>query len=234
MRPPAAVVLIIGCIRFSVAVGQTATLSRGAQDTGSTPRAVRPKAATATPTAVIHTTAGDMTCQLFPTRAPKTVANFVGLATGTKDWTNPRTQRREHQHPLYDGVIFHRVIPGFMVQTGDPLGSGSGDVGFTFEDEIAPGVLFDRPGRLAMANRGPNTNASQFFVTVVPTPFLNGHYTIFGQCDAPSQRTANTIARGPCSGGRQCDGSNSRPQEPVKIQHIEILNYPRPTRATRP
>jgi peptidyl-prolyl cis-trans isomerase A (cyclophilin A) len=85
-----------------------------------------------------------------------------------------------------------------------------------------------------MANRGPNTNASQFFVTLVPTPFLNGHYTIFGQCDAPSQRTANKIAQGPCSGGRQCDGSNSRPQEPVKIQHIEILNYPRPTRATRP
>jgi peptidyl-prolyl cis-trans isomerase A (cyclophilin A) len=85
-----------------------------------------------------------------------------------------------------------------------------------------------------MANRGPNTNASQFFVTVVPTPFLNQHYTIFGQCDAPSLKVANKIALGPCSGGRPCDGSNSRPQEPVKIQHIEILNYPSPTRAKRP
>lgn len=234
MRRHAALVPVIGCISLSVALGQTPIPSRGSQDTGSTPRLVRPTARTAAPTAVIHTTAGDMKCQLFPDKAPKTVANFVGLATGTKDWTNPRTQQPEHQHPLYDGVIFHRVIPGFMVQTGDPLGSGSGDVGFTFEDEIAPGLLFDKPGRLAMANRGPNTNASQFFVTVVPTPFLNGHYTIFGQCDAPSQRTANKIAQGPCSGGRQCDGSNSRPQEPVKIQHIEILNYPRPTRATRP
>jgi peptidyl-prolyl cis-trans isomerase A (cyclophilin A) len=234
MRRPAALVLVIGCIKICVAVGQTITPSRGAQDTGSTPRPVRPKAAAAAPTAVIHTTAGDMKCQLFPDKAPKTVANFVGLATGTKDWTNPRTRQPEHQRPLYDGVIFHRVIPGFMVQTGDPLGSGSGEVGFTFEDEIAPGLLFDKPGRLAMANRGPNTNGSQFFVTVVPTPFLNQHYTIFGQCDSASLRVAQKIALGPCSGGRPCDGSNSRPQEPVRIRHIEIRNYRGLARATKP
>jgi peptidyl-prolyl cis-trans isomerase A (cyclophilin A) len=234
MRRHAALVPVISCITFSVAIAQTTTPSRGSRGTDSTPRQARPTAPARAPTAVIHTTAGAMRCQLFPDKAPRTVANFVGLAAGTKDWTNPRTQQREHQHPLYDGVIFHRVIPGFMVQTGDPLGSGSGEVGFMFEDEIAPSLVFDKPGRLAMANRGPNTNASQFFVTVVPTPFLNGHYTIFGQCDSRSVRVANKIALGPCAGGRPCDGSNSRPQEPVKIQHIEILNYPRPTRAQTP
>jgi peptidyl-prolyl cis-trans isomerase A (cyclophilin A) len=234
MRRFTALVPMIGGISFSVALGQATTPSSGSQGTGSTRRQVRPAARTVAPTAVIHTTAGDMKCQLFPDKAPKTVANFVGLATGTKDWTNPRTRQPEHQHPLYDGVIFHRVIPGFMVQTGDPLGSGAGEVGFIFEDEIAPGLLFDKPGRLAMANRGPNTNASQFFVTVVPTPFLNQHYTIFGQCDSPSLKVANRIAMGPCAGGLPCSGNNSRPQEPVKVQHIEILNYPRPTRAKSP
>jgi peptidyl-prolyl cis-trans isomerase A (cyclophilin A) len=225
---------MIGCISVSVTLGQATVPGSGSQGTGSTPRQVRPTARAAAPTAVIHTTAGDMKCQLFPDKAPKTVANFVGLATGTKDWTNPRTRQAEHQHPLYDGVIFHRVIPGFMVQTGDPLGSGTGEVGFMFEDEFAPGLLFNKPGRLAMANRGPNTNASQFFVTVVPTPFLNQHYTIFGQCDSPSLKVANRIAMGPCAGGLPCNGNNSRPQEPVKVQHIEILNYPRPTRAKSP
>lgn len=234
MRRRAALVLVIGYITCSVAAGQSTSSNRGSQDTGSTPRQGRRTAPAVVPTAVIHTTAGDMKCQLFPDKAQKTVANFVGLATGTKDWTNPRTHQQEHQRPLYDGVIFHRVIPGFMVQTGDPLGSGSGEVGFTFEDEIVPGLLFDKPGRLAMANRGPNTNGSQFFVTVVPTPFLNQHYTIFGQCDSRSVRVAKKIAEGPCAGGRLCDGNNSRPQEPVLIQHIEIRNYPRPTRASKP
>lgn len=234
MRRLAASVLFISCIILAVAIGQTATPRGESQSTSSLPRQVPPPARAAAPKAVIHTTAGDMKCQLFPNDAPKTVANFVGLATGTKDWTNPRTLQREHQHPLYDGVIFHRVIPGFMVQTGDPLGSGSGEVGFTFEDEIAAGLLFDRPGRLAMANRGPNTNGSQFFITVVPTPFLNRHYTIFGQCDRASVQVANKIAQGPCSDGRPCDGNNSRPQDPVKIQRIEILNYPQVTRAKRP
>ncbi len=234
MRRPVALAFVISWIGISVATGQTPTPSQGSPGTGAAPRQARPTAPAAAPTAVIHTTAGDMKCQLFPDKAPKTVANFVGLATGTKDWTNPRTQQREHHHPLYDGVIFHRVIPGFMVQTGDPLGSGAGEVGFTFEDEISPGLQFDRPGRLAMANRGPNTNGSQFFVTVVPTPFLNGHYTIFGQCDSLSRQVANKIARGPCASGLSCDGNNSRAQEPVKIQHVEILNYPRVTRAKRP
>lgn len=230
----AASVLVISCIIVTVANGQATTPRGEPQGTSTIPRKVPPAARAAVPKAVIHTAVGDMKCQLFSNDAPKTVANFVGLATGTKDWTNPRTQQRERQHPLYDGVIFHRVIPGFMVQAGDPLGSGSGEVGFTFEDEIAAGLLFDRPGRLAMANRGPNTNGSQFFITVVPTPYLNQHYTIFGQCDRTSIQVANTIAQGPCAGGRPCDGNNSRPQDPVRIQHIEILNYPRVTRAKRP
>src|SRR5204863_3772918 len=138
------------------------------------------------PAAVIHTSVGDMRCQLFDKEAPLGVANFIGLASGTKDWTNPVSHAKKHGVPLYDGTIFHRVIPDFMIQGGDPAGTGEGDPGYTFGDEIAPGVNFDRPGRLAMANSGPNTNGSQFFITEVPTPHLNGHHTIFGQCDEPS------------------------------------------------
>jgi len=196
------------------------------------------------PTAVLHTTAGDITCELFPDKAPKTVANFIGLATGAKDWTNPTTGAVEHKHPLYDGVIFHRVIPGFMIQGGDPTGTGNGSPGYKFEDELLPGLLFDRPGRLAMANSGPNTNGSQFFITEIERPSLNpcfdeggctrsfGHlrqysgYTIFGQCDAEAINLVKTIAQGPCNGAL-CDGRNSRPDSPVKIQHIEIQDPPK-------
>ncbi len=193
------------------------------------------------PTAVLHTTAGDITCELFPDQAPKTVANFIGLATGAKDWANPSTGKLEHNHPLYDGVIFHRVIPGFMIQGGDPTGSGNGWPGYRFEDELLPDLLFDRPGRLAMANSGPNTNGSQFFITEVEVPRLNpclddggctrprgvmaknSGYTIFGQCNAAAIDLVKTIAQGPCK-GVVCDGKNSRPDNPVKILHIEIQN----------
>jgi len=179
------------------------------------------------PTAILHTTAGDMTCELFPDKAPKAVANFIGLATGKKDWKNPSTGQTMHGKPLYDGVIFHRVIPGFMIQGGDPTGSGSGDVGYTFEDEPNQDLLFDKPGRLAMANRGPNTNSSQFFITEVPVPFLNPQpgrvYTIFGQCDDATVALVQKIARMPCTMG-PCTPSNSTPAEPVKIKHIEIRN----------
>ena|SRR5947209_4605611 len=188
------------------------------------------------PTAVIHTTAGDMKCELFPDKAPKTVANFIGLAKGTKPWTDP-SGKVIHGKPLYDGVIFHRVIPEFMIQTGDPSGTGSGDVGFEFQDELRPDLLFDQPGRLAMANRGPNTNSSQFFITEKENPFLNpcfdpngcmggrrapnSGYTIFGQCDPNTVELVKQIARMPCTGG-PCNGSNSRPANPVKITHIDI------------
>src|SRR6266704_2493321 len=136
--------------------------------------AVKPPATTsAGPSAVIDTAAGKMTCKLFPDKAPLGVANFIGLAQGTKDWTNPVSHAKKHGVPLYDGVIFHRVIPEFMIQGGDPSGTGSGDVGFEFADELHADLIFDKPGRLAMANRGANTNSSQFFITEKELPSLN-------------------------------------------------------------
>ena len=124
----------------------------------------------AKPTAIIDTTAGKMTCTLFPDKAPIGVANFIGLATGTKDWKNPVSGATKHGVPLYDGTIFHRVIPEFMIQGGDPAGKGTGRSGYPFKNEISPDLQFDQPGRLAYANSGPNTNRSQFFITEVPTP----------------------------------------------------------------
>src|SRR5579885_353098 len=167
------------------------------------------------PTAVIDTTAGKLTCTLFPDKAPIGVANFVGLANGTKDWTSPVTHAKKHGVPLYDGTIFHRVIPEFMIQGGDPAGTGMGDPGYAFKNETSPDLKFDRPGRLAYANAGPDTNGSQFFITEVPYPSLNGGYTIFGQCDDASVGIVKQIARM----GRD---SNDRPYRPVKINHITI------------
>jgi peptidyl-prolyl cis-trans isomerase A (cyclophilin A) len=130
--------------------------------------------------ATLRTTKGDIRVRLFPDTAPKTVDNFVGLATGTRGWRDPQTGAERHD-PLYDGTIFHRVIPQFMIQGGDPLGTGTGGPGYKFEDEVAGPHRFDRPGLLAMANAGPNTNGSQFFITQVPTPWLDGKHTIFGE-----------------------------------------------------
>ncbi|MFZ3214285.1 MAG: peptidylprolyl isomerase [Terriglobales bacterium] len=167
------------------------------------------------PTAVFETTMGTLRCKLFPKEAPKTVANFIGLAEGTKDWTDPATGQKKHGVPLYSGTIFHRVIPGFMIQGGDPLGTGTGDPGYRFEDEIVSSLTFDRPGRLAMANAGPGTNGSQFFITEVPTPHLNGHHTIFGQCDEASVELVKKIARVP-------KGPGDKPLTPVRINKIVI------------
>jgi peptidyl-prolyl cis-trans isomerase A (cyclophilin A) len=130
--------------------------------------------------ATLVTSRGEIRVQLFSDTAPETVENFVGLATGSKPWTDPRTGA-EQSRPLYEGTIFHRVIPQFMIQGGDPLGNGRGGPGYTFEDEVGGPHRFDRPGRLAMANAGPNTNGSQFFITQAPTPWLDGKHTIFGQ-----------------------------------------------------
>ncbi len=126
---------------------------------------------------------GRLTCKLFDKEAPITVANFIGLATGTKTWTDPVTLQKMTGVPFYDGTTFHRVIPGFMIQGGDRLGTGQGDAGFYIQDEISPALRFDVPGRLAMANSGPGTDGSQFFITQAATPQLDGNYTIFGQCD---------------------------------------------------
>jgi peptidyl-prolyl cis-trans isomerase A (cyclophilin A) len=167
-------------------------------------------------TAVIETTAGKLTCKLFGNQTPKTVANFVGLAEGTREWTNPASHAKKTGVPLYEGTIFHRVIPNFMIQGGDPLGNGAGDPGYSFEDEFVPQLRFDRPGRLAMANSGPDTNGSQFFITEVPTPHLTGRHTIFGQCDAASIALARKIARLPR------DERTDTPFRPVKIVKITI------------
>jgi peptidyl-prolyl cis-trans isomerase A (cyclophilin A) len=178
--------------------------------------AAKPAATTsAQPTAIIETTAGKLTCTLFPDVAPIGVANFIGLAQGTKDWTNPVSHAKKHGVPLYDGTIFHRVIPDFMIQGGDPAGTGSGEVGFEFKNETSPTLKFDRPGRLAYANAGPGTNGSQFFITEVAYPSLNGGYTLFGQCDDASIALVKQIARM----GRD---ANDRPYRPVKITHISI------------
>jgi cyclophilin family peptidyl-prolyl cis-trans isomerase len=196
-------------------------------------RAPAAKAATAettpaeNPKAIFHTTAGDLTCELFPKQAPKTIENFVGLATGTKDWTNPDTHKKQHGVPLYNGTIFHRVIPNFMIQGGDPLGTGEGGPGYSFEDEFSPDLKFDVPGRLAMANSGPATNGSQFFITEVPTPHLDGRHTIFGQCTPESVELVKQIAR------KAADPRDNRPYDPVKISKIDITGLPKAATATK-
>jgi peptidyl-prolyl cis-trans isomerase A (cyclophilin A) len=130
--------------------------------------------------ATFETTMGTFKIKLFSDKAPKTVENFVGLAKGTKEWTDPKTGQKVKRQ-FYDGLIFHRVIPGFMIQGGDPLGRGTGGPGYKFEDEFDKSLSHDKPGILSMANAGPNTNGSQFFITVAATPWLNGKHTIFGE-----------------------------------------------------
>ena len=130
--------------------------------------------------ATFRTSMGEIVMKLLPAKAPRTVENFVALAEGSKEWTDPRSGKKE-KRPLYDGTVFHRVIPEFMIQGGDPLGTGTGGPGYRFEDEIGPDNRFARPGLLAMANSGPNTNGSQFFITEIPTPWLDKGHTIFGE-----------------------------------------------------
>jgi peptidyl-prolyl cis-trans isomerase A (cyclophilin A) len=168
------------------------------------------------PQVVMDTSMGRIVCQFFQKQAPVAVANFIGLATGTKDWTNPSTDQLEHGKSLYDGTIFHRVIPGFMIQGGDPVGTGLGDPGYTFDDELDPNLNFDIAGRLAMANSGPNTNGSQFFITEQPYPSLDQHYTIFGQCDAHSVDVVQAIAR-------VDRDANDKPLTPVVLKQVTIV-----------
>jgi peptidyl-prolyl cis-trans isomerase A (cyclophilin A) len=127
-----------------------------------------------------ETTEGNFTIRLFDQEAPLTVENFIGLAEGTKEWTDPRTNQTVKQ-PYYDGIIFHRVIDGFMIQGGDPLGQGTGGPGYTFADEFHPSLRHNKPGILSMANRGPNTNGGQFFITLAPTPHLDDRHSVFGE-----------------------------------------------------
>jgi peptidyl-prolyl cis-trans isomerase A (cyclophilin A) len=165
-------------------------------------------------TAVIKTDAGDITVRLFADTAPKTVENFVGLAKGTKDWTDPKTGKKVTGKPLYNGTIFHRIIPDFMIQGGDPLGMGTGGPGYTFEDETKPTDKFDKPGILAMANAGPNTNGSQFFITVKDTPWLAGRHTVFGEVTHGMDVVMKIV--------KAERGENDRPVKPVKIKRIDV------------
>ncbi|HEX6346367.1 peptidylprolyl isomerase [Umezawaea sp.] len=168
--------------------------------------------------AVLHTNHGDITVDLFPDHAPKTVANFADLAEGSKEWTHPET-RAKTTDPLYNGTIFHRVIDGFMIQGGDPLGQGFGGPGYQFGDEFHPELQFTKPYLLAMANAGPNTNGSQFFITVGPTTWLNFKHTIFGEvADTESQQVVDKIGAAPTLAG-------DRPATDVVIESVAIERY---------
>ena len=163
--------------------------------------------------AIFETSQGTIVVKLLEKEAPKTVANFVGLAEGTREFTNEKTGRKE-QRPFYDGLIFHRVIPQFMIQGGCPLGSGMGGPGYKFADEFHPSLKHSKPGRLSMANAGPNTNGSQFFITVAETPWLDNRHTIFGEV-IEGQDVANKISNVPRD-------ANDRPRTPVTIQTLRI------------
>lgn len=168
-------------------------------------------------TATLHTNHGDIVVTLFPDHAPQTVANFVGLATGSKEYLDPESGASTTGH-FYDGLTFHRVIDGFMIQGGDPLGNGTGGPGYKFGDEFHPELVFNRPYLLAMANAGPGTNGSQFFITVGPTPHLNRRHTIFGEVlDEASQRVVDAIASVPT-------GRMDRPVEPVVINSVTVTD----------
>jgi peptidyl-prolyl cis-trans isomerase A (cyclophilin A) len=166
-------------------------------------------------TATLTTNRGDIVIDLFPDQAPQTVENFVGLAEGTKQWLDPATHQPSDK-PFYDGLTFHRVIDNFMIQGGCPLGTGTGGPGFQFGDEFHPDLQFDRPYLLAMANAGPGTNGSQFFITVAPADWLNRRHTIFGEVtDEASQTVVDAIATTPT-------GPGDRPTDPVTITKVTI------------
>ncbi|MGA3227467.1 MAG: peptidylprolyl isomerase [Acidobacteriaceae bacterium] len=173
------------------------------------------------PTAILDTSMGRMTCRLFEKEAPLTVANFIGLAEGTKPWTDPVSKKKMKSKRFYDGTTFHRVIPEFMIQGGDPTATGTGDPGYMFADEFDPNLNFDVPGRMAMANSGPGTNGSQFFITEVPTTHLNQKHTIFGQCDQPSLSVVSAIAR------VQRD-PDDKPVQPVILNKVTIVREGQP------
>src|SRR5437016_6534616 len=165
--------------------------------------------------AVFETAHGEITCELFPDHAPKTVANFRGLAEGEKEFVDEQAHQKA-KRPYYDGLTFHRVIPKFMIQGGCPLGTGTGGPGYKFADEFTKELRFDRPGRLAMANSGPNTNGSQFFITAAATDWLNDRHTIFGQV-VKGQDVVERIVNLP-------RGRNDKPQNPVMMNHVRILD----------
>ncbi|HLI04519.1 MAG TPA: peptidylprolyl isomerase [Terracidiphilus sp.] len=211
--------------------GQQPQQQKPAQPTEELPDAPAATAEAATvpngPFVVMDTSMGRITCQFYQKQAPNTVANFIALAEGSKSWTDPATQKIERNKPFYDGTTFHRVIPEFMIQGGDRLATGMGGPGYTFDDELDPNLSFDRPGRLAMANSGPNTNGSQFFITETAYPSLDGHYTLFGQCDDPSVEVVKAIARVPRD-------DNDKPLSPVTLEKVTIVPEGKPLPPLQP
>jgi peptidyl-prolyl cis-trans isomerase A (cyclophilin A) len=164
-----------------------------------------------------NTSEGNFTIRLFDAEAPKTVENFVGLAEGTREWTDPRTNKKVTQ-PYYDGIIFHRVIDGFMIQGGDPLGQGIGGPGYKFADEFHPSLRHDKPGILSMANAGPNTNGGQFFITLVPTPHLDNRHSVFGEVTSGMDVVRKI--------GSTRVGPRDRPLKDVVIDTVKIRREP--------
>jgi peptidyl-prolyl cis-trans isomerase A (cyclophilin A) len=220
--------LVLACSVFSAQAQTQSTPASSQQlpDAPSTTSQIKPPVVPTGPTAVIDTTMGRLTCKLYEKEAPITVANFIGLSEGTKDWTDPKTLQKMHHQPFYNGTTFHRVIPQFMIQGGDRVGDGTGDPGYFFQDEIDPSLTFDQPGLLAMANAGPGpsgggTNGSQFFITEEPVPQLNGKHTIFGVCDAHSILLVASIARVERN-------SNDKPLTPVVINRVTIVREGQP------
>lgn len=174
--------------------------------------------------ATLHTSAGDIRIELFPNQAPKTVRNFTGLADGTKEWADPRTGAAQTGVPFYNGLNFHRVISGFMIQGGCPLGTGTGGPGYEFDDEVTTELTFNRPYLLAMANAGKRagkgTNGSQFFITVGPTPHLNLKHTIFGEvADEAGRKVVDAIAT-------TATGPGDRPRQDITIDRVTIEGDP--------
>jgi peptidyl-prolyl cis-trans isomerase A (cyclophilin A) len=175
--------------------------------------------------ATLLTSHGRIVVRLFPDHAPATVRNFVELAEGSREWTDPRTGRHTTAR-LYDGTVFHRVIPGFMIQGGDPLGTGTGGPGYRFADEFHPDLTFSRPYLLAMANSGPGTNGSQFFITTVPTPWLDGRHTIFGEV-AEGSDVVEAISQ-------VATDRRDRPRTPVVLESVQITRAGGPGSAAGP
>jgi len=208
--------LAFSAFAVSSTAAHTQSTPASLPDAPSTVAHEEPPAVPTGPTVLFDTTMGRLTCKLFSNEAPLTVANFIGLATGTKPWTEPSTQEKVFGKPFYNGTTFLRVIPGFMIQGGDRLGSGSGDAGYYFADEFSPALRFDVPGRLAMANAGPNTNGSQFFITETPQPALDGKHTIFGQCDPHTVLMVATIAR-------VDRNRDDKPLSPVVLNKVTIV-----------
>ena len=216
---------VVVSLAAASAFAQTATPRPAAPpdlpDAPAAAAAAHPEPVPSGPTIVIDTTMGRLTCKTFDKQVPNAVANFVGLAEGTKDWSTDQGATKQHGKRFYDGLTFHRVIPGFMVQAGDPVGDGTGDPGFYIPDEIDAALNFTVPGRLAYANSGPNTNGSQFFITEDAVAELSGKYTIFGQCDAHSVLLVASIAR-------VQRNKDDKPLTPVLINRVTIVREGQP------